>query len=263
LDNSSAAIYAGWLRHRRFLPKGHAFKYQVFMFYVDVARISDVVSLSRCLGFSRWSLVRFCRRDFHGDPSQSLYEAVANTVQAALGKRPQGRITVLANWRLLGFNMNPLTTYYCFDASNTRVEAIVAEVNNTPWDERHAYVLACDPSSTKQQLVFDKCFQVSPFNPLEMQYRWVSTAPDEHLLIHIENWQTEGAQERKVMDATLQLQAQEFSAKNLRRVLLAFPGMTFKVIAAIYWHALRLWLKGVPFVGYRDNKSLLTEGKQP
>ena len=141
--------------------------------------------------------------------------------------------------------MNPLSTYYCFDVYGEKLQCIVAEVTNTPWHERHAYVLDCREQPHKQKITFEKDFSVSPFYPLNMDYTWMSSTPAKTLMIHLQNFY---AGER-VFDATLHLSRKELSSKTMRGVLISFPWMTVKVIVAIYWEALRLWLKGVPFLG--------------
>lgn len=250
-DPIEPKIYSGQLRHRRFHPKAHQFNYAVFMLYGN-CKGAEHFSLGALIGPKFWHWLRFRREDFHGDPACDLDTAVRKTVQAATGKVPQGPITFLANYRTLGISMNPLTTYYCWNTQADQVDYIVAEVNNTPWDERHAYVLSCD-NTDKQDLTFNKVFQVSPFNPINMRYRWVSTAPLHSLLVHIENWQVKGGVEVKVMDATLNMQASDLTAANVRTMLLKIPFMSIKVLSAIYWQALRLWLKKVPFLGRSRN----------
>jgi DUF1365 family protein len=97
-------------------------------------------------------------------------------------------------------------------------------------------------------------FHVSPFNELAMRYDWVSTSPADSLLIHIENWRRESAGEERVMDATMTLAREPLTRRNMRNVLIRYPFMTVKVIGAIYWQALKLWFKKVPFVGHPNNR---------
>jgi len=178
-----------------------------------------------------------------------LKDAVKNTVEKSLGWRPSGDICMLANFRYFGFNINPLATYYCFDESGENLQAIVAEVNNTPWNERRAYVLECK-GTPRQVITFEKDFTVSPFNPLNMVYRWRSTIPAATLQLHIDTIQNE----KRVTDATLGLNRESIGAKELNLILLRFPFMTLKVFLGIYWQALRLYMKGVPFLG-RDKRA--------
>ncbi|MES2822997.1 MAG: DUF1365 domain-containing protein [Pseudomonadota bacterium] len=244
----SSAIYQGTVRHRRYSPKKHDFSYRVFMMYLDTQELDKVLSLSPFWSTSRWAPARFKRDDFHknknvtGNPDTSIDEAVRNTVELETGTRPNGPIRMLVNLRYWGYSINPLSTYYCFDKSGEDIIAIVAEVHNTPWNERHAYVLTGDDFNKNQSSAFEKKFHVSPFNPVDMIYRWKSTIPTDTLCIHLENWQ----KNTKVMDATMILKHQPINAKNLNDILIHFPWMTVKVVMAIYWQALKLWLKGVP-----------------
>jgi uncharacterized protein len=245
----NSALYSGWVRHRRMSPKSHSFRYQVFMVYLDLDELELVFELSPFWSAHRWAPARFKRNDFHGNPKLSLRQAIVETIKLNTGRTHRGPIRVLANLRYFGFIMNPLTTYYCFDPSGSYLEFIVAEVNNTPWGEKHAYVLSCSPEQQKHEFDFAKTFHVSPFNPLTMEYRWLSTTPDKKLLIHLENWQANV----KVSDATLHLQRQSINARSMNLALIRYPFMTVKVIASIYWQALRLWFKGVPYFAHPKN----------
>ena len=255
----ASAIYTGKVRHRRFSPKQHEFEYYVFMMYLDTREIEEVFSLSRFWSLKHFAPAQFKRSDFHinkvhidrghidksqlaQDPLPSVDESVRNTVAATLGKRPSGPIRMLVNLRYWGVNMNPISTYYCFDDSGDNLIAILAEVHNTPWNERHAYVLTGEDFSHKQHVNFPKEFHVSPFNPIDMDYRWRSTTPNETLALHLENWQDNS----KIMDATMTLVREPITAKSMNKILIRFPWMTVKVVAAIYWQAVKLWWKGVP-----------------
>ncbi len=215
------------------------------MVFAYLSELEDIFSLTPLWSNKKWRPARFKREDFHGDPALDLDEALRRTIEQKTGHRPTGEIAMLANWRYFGFNMNPIVTYYCFNQEGNAVETIVAEVTNTPWRERCAYVLPCDVNSTKQHINFDKAFTVSPFNTLDMAYRWRSNTPDTQLHLHIDC-------ERNgeiITDATLRLTREEMSAACLNRTILRYPWMTLKVVAAIYWQALRLALARVPFFG--------------
>jgi len=224
-----SAIYRGWLNHRRFAPRPHEFSYALFMAYLDLAE-ADTAFRRHWL----WRTVaRFRREDHLGDPSVSLDQAVRDLVQRQTGRRPEGRIRLLTHLRYFGYCFNPVSFYYCFDGD--KVETIVAEVNNTPWGERHCYVL-----DGKWDLRFRtaKAMHVSPFMPMDVGYEWRFTVPGERLGVGMALERDGG----KLFDATLALSREPIS----NRVLLRLPFMTLKVIAAIHWEALKLWLKGVP-----------------
>jgi len=240
-----SALYLGSVSHCRLKPKVHAFTYRAFMMYLDIDELESVLNLTSWWSNKWWSLARFKRKDFHGNEEKTIKESIYETVLSQTGIQLVGPVRVLNNWRYFGFNMNPLSTYYCFDESGEKLQCIVAEVTNTPWHERYAYVLDCRDQPDKQIITFVKDFSVSPFYPLNMNYKWMSSTPSETLTIHLQNFY---ANER-VFNATLRLSRKELSSKTMRGVLIAFPWMTVKVMAAIYWEALRLWLKGVPFLG--------------
>ncbi|GAC1304369.1 MAG: DUF1365 domain-containing protein [Steroidobacteraceae bacterium] len=213
------------------------------MLYLDLAELPQVFDRIPFWSARRRAPAWFKRSDYLGSAGQPLDVAVRDLVEKHTGTRPTGSIRLLTHLRYFGYCMNPVSFYYCFDGTTNRLQSIVAEITNTPWRERHQYVLAVDPLAAKtKRFMFDKDFHVSPFLPMDMQYRWMFDDPGERLVVHMQNFK-DGSQ---VFDATLALRQEPISARALNLALLQFPLMTLKVIAAIHWQALKLWLKHTP-----------------
>src|ERR1700761_5219212 len=175
--STASCIYEGTVRHRRRLEPRRSFEHRIAMFYVDLDELPRLVG-GRLVA-RRPGTLRFRRRDYLGRDSVPLGRAVHDEVARATGIRPEGPIRVLAQLRSFGHCFNPVSFYFCFGADGERVQAIVAEVTNTPWGERHAYVLASpgsdsDSGSCSRSSVvegeFDKALHVSPFMPMDPRY---------------------------------------------------------------------------------------------
>lgn len=241
-----SCIYRGTVRHRRFSPVEHDFNYPLFMMYLDLEELPEVFDGRLLWSARRPALAWFKRGDYLGDPAVPLAESVRFEVERQTGNRPAGPIRLLTHLRYFGYVMNPVTFYYVFDSADTVVDTIVAEVNNTPWNERHAYVLSPDRNEGtrfKKRYRVKKEFHVSPFLDMNMTYDWRFTEPRRNLLVHMENL----IHADKVFHATLVMHREEISGRSLARILMRFPWMTARVTTGIYWQALHLHLKGTPF----------------
>ena len=190
--SSQSALYVGHLRHRRFAPRRNDFRYRIYFTLIDLDELPTLFKNRWFWSSRRPALAWFRRADYLGDPATPLVEAVRDRVEQETGRRPSGPIRLLTHLRQFGYNFNPVSFYYVYDATGRELETVVAEITNTPWDERHSYVLSVVNAERVGAKVFrwqfDKRFHVSPFLPMDMRYDWRFTAPGDSLDVHMENW---------------------------------------------------------------------------
>jgi DUF1365 family protein len=239
---TASALYEGWVRHRRVEPVEHSFRYRMFMTYLDLAELPEVLDPLPGWSARRPSLARFKRSDQIGDPALALDQVIRDQVADEIGVRPSGPVRMLTNLRYFGHCFNPVTFFYCFDEDADKVEAMLAQVNNTPWGESYSYVIeTAGERVIKASLRKD--FHVSPLMGMDHVYEWRTTVPGDDVQVHIES-RKDG---ERAFDATLSLERLELNRSNAGRMLARYPAMTAQVVAKIYWQALRLKLKGAPY----------------
>ena len=254
-----SCFYEGQVSHRRFAPREHTFKYRIFYLYLDLDELDKVFNKRWLWSTSKPALAWFREKDHYLDQDKTLKQTICDLVESNTGVRPTGPIRLLTHLKYFGYVFNPVSFYYCFNKDDTRVETIVAEVNNTPWGERHLYVLpGKDNIANGRHLRFkrDKQFHVSPFMPMDINYDWLFSAPGKTLSVHMENYQAED----KIFDATLGLKRKPITASSCAAMLSRYPFMTAKVIFAIYWQALRLLIKKIPLFDHPDKINYTERG---
>ncbi len=239
---TTSCIYQGSVRHRRASP-AREFRHDLALAYIDLEELPGL--LGGRLTQRHPGILRFRREDYLGDPSVPLDCAVRDFVQTQTGERPDGPVRVLTQLRCLGHCFNPVSFYYCYDAAGDRLDAVVAEVTNTPWGERHAYVVSGGESASRVLSgEFDKRLHVSPFMGMDHRYICRAATPAQTLSVHIESHHAGKA----AFDATLSLRRRELTPSSVRRITLRYPAATLRVLALIYVKAIGLRLAGVrPF----------------
>ncbi|PMR70924.1 DUF1365 domain-containing protein [Halomonas heilongjiangensis] len=241
IDAPRSRIYRGSLRHRRFLPRRHAFAYGVWMAWLDLDELPELFDGVPGFSARRPALARFRREDYLAPHDRPLDDAVREELARRLGFAPDGRICLLTQLRTLGVGFTPLSLYYAYDAHG-ELCAVLGEVTNTPWGERARYACAVSPHRHAHTAEFAKTLHVSPFHPMDMSYRWRFTTPGERLAMHMETWQAG----QRHFDATLTLEGRPATRRVLLATLARQPWMSAKTLAGIHFEALRLWLKRVP-----------------
>ena len=237
------AIYFGTIRHRRSKPARHEFTYPLFMAFLDVDHIAESMKASPFTSYNRFNWASFHESDHFGDPALPLRKRLESDAAKNGIHLPEGPIFLLTHLRYLGYSFNPISLFYCYNREG-RIETIMAEVNSTFGETHNYWLTAANQIGSTDSRVYrrPKAMHVSPFMPMELDYRFILPAPGERLIAHMNTMDGEASD----FDATLRLRREPWSAASLRRALLRFPWVTAKVIAAIHWEALRLYCKKVP-----------------
>lgn len=250
---SASALYVGRVHHRRagVDSRSHAFSKRMHLLYLDLDELPEL--LGGRLIARRPGLARFRRADYLAPAERPLKAAVLDRIEAELGRRPAGPVRVLTQPRTLGYLFNPVSFYYAFDEAGDEggaLDAVVAEITNTPWNERHAYVLDARGQG-ELRWRFPKRFHVSPFFDLDHEYEWRLVPPGERLRVDMTNWRAG----QRLFDAGLACERRELTRSSLAAALLRYPLQPLQAHAAIYLHALLLWIKRTPFYPHPSKRA--------
>lgn len=249
----------GSVRHRRKFPLNHEFQYSTGMLALDVDEWDTVTSASPLFSLERFNWLSLRRTDYFKPEAGALSTTVRDHVANATGWRPDGTVELITHPRYFGYVFNPVSFYFCYQAGDVPLDGavpkvIVAQISNTPWHERHVYCLETvggDANTSgwrTERFEFDKRFHVSPFNGMEQHYQWTFSFRGPDLRIHMNVLE----QDKKHFDATLVVHRTPLTRKTIHRSLREFPVEALKITAGIYWHALKLKLKGAPFYTHPD-----------
>jgi DUF1365 family protein len=240
------AIYEGTLNHTRTKPNKHAFQYRVHMLYLDLDDLVRTFSNKLFWSYNRFNLGCFLRSDYFGHSKNSLKKSIQDEIKKKLHFKHYGKIFVLTSPRYFGYCFNPVSFYYCFNLKN-KLEVIVSHITNTPWNENHAYVHDCRRlKQPMKYFQFQKNFHVSPFMPMDIQYEWSFNEPGKEIIVSMNNIH----KKEFIFNASMKLHRKPLNNQSLNYLLFKFPPETFKTIMAIYWNALRLKFKRIPFFSH-------------
>lgn len=249
-----SAIYEGRVEHERRGPRSHRFGYRLALVALDLDEVEALYTSTPGCSFERWGPIRFRRADYLGDASVPLTDAVKQRVQEELEFTPAGRVVLITQARTLGYLFDPVSFYCCYDAQDALC-AVVAEITNTPWKERHSYVLDARGRAGRESLEwrFAKDFHVSPFYDMDQTYVWKFTFAGERLEVVMSN--LEG--DTPVFGAALRLERRPWTTRNVLRLLWRYPAQPLRMHLAIYWQAARLYLKRTPFFTHPGKRASL------
>lgn len=238
------SLYEGEVMHARMKPFSHRFTYRVFSTLIDLDRLDEVASLSAIFSVNRFNLMSFNTQD-HGARDGAHPRAHVEKLLAEKNIESPARILLLCYPRILGFTFNPLAVYYCYDAAGD-LSALIYEVRNT-FGGLHPYVLSVKDGTFDERGVRQeqsKLFYVSPFLNMNLHYRFRMVPPCERVVIRI----IENDPQGPILSATFNGDFVQATTASLAKAWAKIPFLTFKVIGAIHWQALKLWLKGAKYV---------------
>lgn len=237
-DDLAPGLYRGWVRHRRYTPVEHEFRYRLFMAWLDIDRLEELMGVSPWCGYERRAMLSYRGEDHFGDARRPLRERLEEAAEEAGLRLPAGPVYVLTNLRYAGYCFNPISLYYCYGADRSKPERVMAEVHSTFGEQHNYWIEGLEADGIAKRL------HVSPFNTMDNEYSFRFHAPGERLVAHIDTLRAG----QRFFDATLSMEWSAWERGNVESAIVEYPLLTAKVIGAIHWEALKLFFKRVPFV---------------
>lgn len=237
------AIYSGFVIHNRLSPKRHIFKYNITMFFLDVDDVENAFAKIPVASVNKFNLISFKRKNYlPSDDAASIREQIIKIINANGYAEVPDKIYILTHVGYFGYCYNPVSFFYCYSKEEQLIY-FLAEVNNTPWNERHVYFKKLDSSEPEIKFNLDKKFHVSPFLPMDMIYKWNIKPPKESASVSMKCFEHNDL----LFTASFMLTKKKLSAMNCFKALLQNPLATHLLHYRIYWQALKLLIKRTPF----------------
>jgi DUF1365 family protein len=244
----NSTVYQGTVRHRRFTIKPHEFSYSLFMFCFNTADFDTEFKKIPQVSIEKFNWFSYRRKNYLQN-SMTLDQAARALINEKQGVYPTGKIYLLTHLSCFGYCFNPISLYFVFKPDSDELDFIIVEVTNTPWGEKHAYVVG-NPAKIHSDIykfTFTKKLYVSPFLEMDYEYHFKVKINQDSIIVHIENYQ----EKELHFDATLSLSPAPLPPI---KTFLRFPLITYKISAAIYLQAIKLWLKGIPIHSHPRKK---------
>ena len=265
MSRNAIKLFKGWVQHSRIQPKQHRFRYRYFQIWLDVKKTDELNKLSRWWSTHKFNLIHFNRQNYLPG-SGSIYDEVRKIIKNQTNETFQGDVYLLGSLSYWGHCYNPVCFYFCY-TKNQELKYVLSEIHNTPWGQRFVYVHNIDllkqpyqdlkiSSHTNDLLSdnvrfnFDKKFHVSPFMPMDIQYDWQFKVGSQRIAISMNLLQ----KNKSIFNAKMILTDVALDSNTARSLAFSYPFACMKVLIAIYWQALILWLKRIPFFTHPDKQ---------
>lgn len=238
-------VYSGRVWHQRYIPIAHRFQYKILMVAIDLEKIEQSCSPNSMIKNNSFGLMSLRNRDHFPQSANSLIANIRTLLPAHIASQ-QYRVLLLSQMAHFGFAFNPIS-FFVVTSLDGKLLGMILEVHNTPWGERHYYpIFDLAEHDGALHSRFRKALHVSPFMPMEFDYGFSLRKNNNTVTVIMDNLQGD----TKHFTAGLSLEYQPLKPRTLLQKFIRHPFSPHKTVTAIYWQALKLWIKGVPFCSH-------------